>query len=138
MQIREATANDYDALLRLLLQLYPGERGAFHPERVQQEHRSFVATIEGEVVGFLLGSFIEYGLSSEGGGMIEQLVVDEAHRGQGIGEQLVEDGSAGFNLKASALALSQPQSNWARRASYEQCGFRLCVGPWLVWSVLRQ
>jgi len=137
MEIREATAADYDELSRLLTQLHSEEPGAFHPDQVRQGHRAFVAVADGEIVGFLLGAFIDYGLRSEGGGTIEQLVVDARHRGRGVGEGLVGEWKQWLQGEGLHVGFVSTTEELGAKGFYERCGFRPCEGPWLVWSAVR-
>jgi len=137
MEIREATAADHDEVSRLLAQLHPEEPGGYHPDRVRQGHHSFVALADGEIVGFLLGAFIDYGIRSEGGGTIEQLVVDAGHRGRGIGERLVEEWKGWLQGEGLRFGFVSNTNELGAQGFYERCGFRPCVGPWLFWSAVR-
>lgn len=92
--LRTATKDDLDQLMPLFVDLYKGDIGpGFRDvldEYVRQDaHRVIVAVCEGRVVGVIVGSYrmdIDYECRA---GFVDAVVVHEAHRGQGIGRQLV-------------------------------------------------
>lgn len=84
------------------------------------------------VVGFLLGTFVDYGLDHESSGTLEQLVVDGGTRGDGVGRALVENWKAWLQSEAITLAFLSVEP--AAVPFYEKCGFSLCTGPYMVWS----
>ncbi len=97
--IRDANAGDVDALLRLLRQLDPPDeapdaptaRAAIDAVTRQPGMRLVVAEVGGAVVGALMMAILP-NLSHHGMPwcQMENLVVDEAHRGRGIGRALME------------------------------------------------
>jgi ribosomal protein S18 acetylase RimI-like enzyme len=120
VQIRPARAHELEAA-RQLLAANGWERRAADPERFRQlVARSQVALVavddDTRVVGFLRA--LTDGLSN---GYIAMVVVDEAHRGQGIGSALVR-----------ACIGDDPAITWVLRAGrpgvaafYEKLGFRV-------------
>lgn len=136
MEIRPAGVADYEGLSSLLLQLHPDQPGAFRLEEVRQGHRSFVAVEGGRVVGFLFGTFVDYGLHHESAGTIEQLVVDQNCRGRGIGKALVEQWKSWLRDEGLALGFVSTTDELAAVGFYERAGFKRCTGPWLVWAEL--
>lgn len=127
------TSSDVDDVARLINQLHPDRPGVIRPERVRQGWTAFVArNDEGRAVGFLLGSFIDYGLVHESSGTLEQLVIDESVRGQLIGTELVEHWKSW--LIAEGVTLGFASASPDAVGFYEKCGFRRCTGPWLVWA----
>lgn len=119
VQIRPAQPPELEAARRLLAANDWGRRAA-DPERFRQlVAHSQVALVaaddDGRVVGFLRA--LTDGLSN---GYIAMVVVDEAHRGQGIGTALVR-----------ACIGDDPDITWVLRAGragvaafYETLGFR--------------
>jgi GNAT superfamily N-acetyltransferase len=135
IRLRIGTDSDGGYLDSLLAQLHAGyEDGSFRPSRFRSGTRTFVAEAEdGSVIGLLLGAFVDLGITDETSGYLEELVIDTNHRGAGIGDALVEAWkswlrSEGVRLGFVSTTPDGPQS------FYERCGFRRCVGPWLVWS----
>jgi ribosomal protein S18 acetylase RimI-like enzyme len=121
VQIRPARAHELEAARQLLAANGWGRRAA-DPERFRQlVARSQVALVavgddDARVVGFLRA--LTDGLSN---GYIAMVVVDEAHRGQGIGTALVR-----------ACIGDDPAITWVLRAGrpgvaafYEKLGFRV-------------
>ncbi len=85
------TVADTDAVNTLLTQLYGEVSGHFDPAKIRQAWRAWVSRDgSGAVVGFLLGSFIDFGIQHESAGTLELLVIDESVRGQGVGTKLVD------------------------------------------------
>src|SRR5579884_3200225 len=87
--IRCATASDGDAVRDLARQLgYPHGGGALAEICARDDHAVFVAVEEERVVGFV-HVCVMLSLESDAYAEIRALVVDEALRGGGVGEQLV-------------------------------------------------
>jgi GNAT superfamily N-acetyltransferase len=128
---RPAEPRDAEAVTRLLCALHPDTASTF-AGTVRQGWRSFVAERNGEVVGFLLATFTDYGLPDESGGMIEQLIVDDSHRDRGVGRELVEACWAWLASEGVTLAFVATIEGSPAAAFYERCGFERCRGPWLV------
>ncbi|WP_326763818.1 GNAT family N-acetyltransferase [Streptomyces sp. NBC_01591] len=125
--VREATDEMVEAITRLLPQL---SRSASAPDRdsVAQLLRSdantlLVARIEGRAVGML--TLIMFPLSSGRRGRIEDVVVDEAARGHGVGAALTEEA-----LRLAEVAgvrtvdLTSRPSRQAANRLYERLGFQ--------------
>jgi len=127
MHIRPATADDEPGLARLLGQLHPGEAVSFQPGRIRQAARSLVAVEQGKAAGFALATLVDYGLSSYG--MIEELVVDEACRGRGIGTALLDECRAW--LAREGVEVVFVSAVHEAEAFYARHGFVRCTGPWL-------
>ena len=130
---RQAEPRDAAAVKRLVSLLNPGHEDRFTGE-VRQGWRSFVAERDGEVVGFLLATFTDYGLPYEGGGMIEQLIVDDSQRDSGVGRELVEACWEWLGTEGVELAFVSTTDKLGAAAFYERCGFQRCRGPWFVRS----
>ncbi|MDT8447965.1 MAG: GNAT family N-acetyltransferase [bacterium] len=98
-QLREATTADIPAMLGLLEQLFEIEQDFEFVESVQQlgleellasKALVLVAELAGEVVA--MAQMQELVSTASGGkvGLIEDVIVDQAHRDQGLGEDLIE------------------------------------------------
>jgi GNAT superfamily N-acetyltransferase len=100
VDIRQAIPGDVPVLAGLLHQLFSIEQD-FHPDPEKQRRglalllassqaRVFVAEHEGQVVGMLTLQILVS--TAQGGpvGLVEDVVVDAAHRGQGIGGAMLE------------------------------------------------
>ena len=98
MHIRTAEAEDFDAVLSLLHQLWPGKelnqdslQGIFNQGIENNDSVYLCAVTNGNVIGFcamnIRDSFWQAGLLA----YIEIVVVDNSVRGQGIGTRLMEE-----------------------------------------------
>ena len=100
IDIRQATRTDIPALVGLQHQLFSIEQ-AFHPDPEKQYRglellltsdlaQVYVAEQSGRVVGMLTVQILIS--TAQGGpvGLVEDVVVDAAHRGQGIGEAMLK------------------------------------------------
>jgi GNAT superfamily N-acetyltransferase len=130
--VRDMTDADTSDVLRLIDQLHPDRPGTFVPSQVRQGWRALVAEDEdGVPIGFLLGTFIDYGLDHESCGTLEQLVVDASARGRAIGRTLVEEWKQW--LRSEGLGLGFLSADESAISFYESCGFGRCTGPWMAW-----
>ncbi len=95
--IRESVLNDFDSIAGLLGQLWPGKQLCLSDLKVVFERGLssdidyyLCSELDREVVGFLSlnisNSFWQEGYTP----FVNALVVDEAHRGSGIGKSLLE------------------------------------------------
>lgn len=130
LDIRPALPGDTAALERLLRQLHPDQPVTFRCDQIRQGARSFVATEADVVVGFALATFVDYGLSSYG--MIEELVVDTARRGRGVGTALLTACREWLTEQRIEVVFVSALDE-AAEAFYRRCGFVLCHGAWLYW-----
>ena len=137
--IRDATPADVPALLRLLRQLdppaeapdEPAARAALHAIARHPGMRLVVAEAAGEVVGsVVLAVLPNLTHHAQPWAQLENLIVDEAHRGRGVGRALMqwcEDAA-----RAQGCYKLQFQSRNHRRPShrfYRRLGYRaLTVG----------
>jgi GNAT superfamily N-acetyltransferase len=119
--IRDARPQDADAIARLLTQLgYPTE-----PEAVEGrlDRLQVVAELDGHVVGLVhlqVSPAIERDLPAA---KLGALVVDEAHRGRGIGRLLVEAMEAEARLRGCELVfLTTSERRDDAHAFYERLG----------------
>lgn len=96
-QIRKCTNADFAQVAPLLLQLWPNKaqnlsklRGAFDRAMASTSQRYFCAVDNGDIVGFCSVS-MKNSLWEEGSlANVDELVVDAAARGQGIGTALLD------------------------------------------------
>jgi predicted N-acetyltransferase YhbS len=127
MEIRPATGADRDGLAALVRQLHGGTEGRGLLPDVRQDSRTFVSEHDGKLVGTVVVTFVDDGF--EAYGMIEQLIVEAAHRAEGIGAALVEQARTWcFGLGADVVFV--PSYPDAERF-YRTVGFHACMGPWL-------
>lgn len=129
--IRQADATDQAAIRHLLRQLHTDRADAATLPVVRQDSRTFVAADADGVVGLIVATFVDYGV--EAYGMIEELVVDEAHRGSGIGSALLEE-SRRWLVGQNAQVTFVSALDDAAVAFYAASGFARCTGPWLFSS----
>jgi len=146
MKLRKATAADVGALGRLgrlLVQThYDFDNRRFLPatSRTEQGYASFlltqlddkdavviVAEENGEVVGYSYGTNAGHDWMSLRGpaGELHDIVVDPAHRGKGIGEQLLNAMVKALEAKgAPRVVLSTAYPNETAQRLFERAGFR--------------
>ncbi|MCH7810111.1 MAG: GNAT family N-acetyltransferase [Chloroflexi bacterium] len=102
MSVRRATETDLPRLIELMAQLHPDEPETEDPSRVEdyarvlarmtaQGQRVLVAEDDGRIAGALVLVIVE-NITRKGTpyAIIENMVVDEASRGQRYGEALIE------------------------------------------------
>jgi predicted N-acetyltransferase YhbS len=125
MDIRPVSDGDSDALQVLARVSHGAEAAPVTP--VRQESRTFVADQGSEVVGFVIATLTDYGLSRTG--MIEELAIRQEYQGSGLGAALVAQcerwlAEEGMEVVfVSALAEAD--------GFYRRIGFKPCTGPWL-------
>jgi GNAT superfamily N-acetyltransferase len=134
LTIRDARADDAERIATLLGQLgYPTEPTAL-PSRLERlvivGDRVVVAELGGQVVGFAqlhVSPSIEY---EQPAAKLSALIVDESHRGEGIGRALVESMEAEARSRRCALlflttaARRQEAHEFYRRVGLEETGKR--------------
>lgn len=130
-QVRKATNSDFEQVTSLLLQLWPKKtqnlsklRGAYERALIATTQRYFVAVEGGLIVGFASLS-IKNSLWEEGPmANIDELVVDNAHRGEGIGSVLLEFVvETASKLGCSRIELDSAFHRTEAHAFYEKKGF---------------
>jgi GNAT superfamily N-acetyltransferase len=98
IQTRICNSEDFDQIVVLLRQLWPGKpqdlvslRQVYDRSMASDRQVYLCAVVDTQVLGF--GSLtIKNNLWCEGFlGFVDELVVDEAHRGKGIGTKLLDD-----------------------------------------------
>jgi len=135
MKIRKAEPKDKKAISELYYQLYPEHKGPkeiIPIEVLEAKSLLFLAEEKKKPIGFVWGTFINYGISKYG--YIDELFVEKEFRRQGIGTSLVKtilELEELKKLKAWAIFISTSEGNMQVRTFYNKFGFRLCKGPWL-------
>lgn len=133
MKIREAQVKDREAISDLYYQLYPRHKG---PKKLlpiknfQARSLLFVAEEDKRVLGFIWGTFINYGTSRYG--YIEELFVRKELRRKGIASALLQALLSEFRkLKVWALFVSVGRKDEVALRLYRKFGLRICKGFWL-------
>lgn len=140
--IRPAGADDIPAMVRLLAQLFAIEADFIIAPEVQArglamlleraDVAALVATEGGAVVGM---TTVQLTISTARGGYsagVEDVVVDEAHRGRGVGRLLL-DAAEGWARARGALrlALLADETNAPALDFYDRLGFTRTRLVWL-------
>lgn len=132
MEIRKAQSKDKKAISDLYFRLYPKHKGnrQFIPiKNFQAKNLLFVAEENGEAVGFIWGTFINYGISRYG--YIDELFIKPRFRRKKIGTSLVKKVFTEFKkLKTWALFVSTDKGDKTAQFFYRKLGFKTCRGPW--------
>lgn len=131
--IREATEADFDAVMRLMRQLQPGEpllsdgrdRAAYASILARPDLRILVLDLDGEVVATTYLCLIpNLTRSARPFAVIENVVVEESRRGTGLGKHLM---AATLRQAWDAGCYKALLSTGSRRVSthafYRACGF---------------
>jgi glucosamine-phosphate N-acetyltransferase len=97
MKIRKCLPQDFESIYSLLSQLWPGKE--FHKEALEKVFEKgllsdkevyYCVEIENKAAGFC-SLYLKNSLWQEGNlGYIGELVIDKAHRGKGIGTELLK------------------------------------------------
>ncbi len=133
MKIRKAELKDKKAISELYYQLYPEHKG---PKRIIPieilDARSllFLAENNKQPIGFIWGTFINYGISKYG--YIDELFVKKEFRRKRIATALVKTILKELKkLKTWSIFVSTSEENEWVRTFYNKWGFKPCRGPWL-------
>ena len=135
MRIRDAAEGDAEALVRLLAQLgYPADSEAISRRLTILERsaadRLFVAEVDGEVVGLAglhVSPSVEY---DESAGKVSAIVVDQRHRGRGVGQALIDAVEAEARARGCVLLFlttahrREDAHEFYRRIGFEETGLR--------------
>ncbi len=133
LEIREARASDLDAVVALMAQLgggaplAPGQaRAIFDRYADYPDYRLYVALRDGRVAGcfsmLVMDNLAHGGAKSA---IVEDVVVDAALRGQGIGTRMMDFARGrGREQGCYKLALSSGMPREAAHRFYESLGFR--------------
>ena len=132
--LRPAEPDDRHHIRRLLRQLHAERAGSATLPEVRQGSRTFLATDAGTVIGLIAATFVDNGI--EAYGMIDDLVVDQDHRGRRIGTALLEECRrwlVSHDVQVTFVsALDEDAAEF-----YVAAGFTRCSGPWL-WESSRR
>lgn len=132
MEIRLATKSDGKPMSRLLTQLgYPTSveqmEGRFEQIRSHRDYRTWIAVINGEVVG-MIGAIKSYFYEKNGQYVrIVAFVVDEKHRGQGVGQRLMqksEEWATRIGVTTIALNSGAKEERTNAHEFYKNAGFQ--------------
>jgi GNAT superfamily N-acetyltransferase len=125
IQLRTAMKDELPKLIPLFHDLYRGDIGANFLNIVQEyidsdSHLVAVATVDGAVIGVLVGSYrldIDYECRA---GFVDAVVVHQDYRNRGIGKRLVEH----FAEWAKNRGCTVLQVLNGRRQFFESIGFK--------------
>jgi ribosomal protein S18 acetylase RimI-like enzyme len=137
-KIEPASADDHPAIHRLARILYGDDVRPYTP--VRQASRTFVARRDGEVAGFLICTFSDYGITRSG--QIDELAVSEAAQGEGIGRDLLDTctdwlRSEGIEVVFVSAGLEAEEDRQLSERFYSRMGFKRCIGPWLALDLTK-
>ena len=137
-EIEPAFAADYPAIHRLSRILYGEDVRPYAP--VRQASRTFVARSDGEVVGFLICTFSDYGITRSG--QLDELAVSETAQGAGIGRDLLGVcidwlQSEGIEVVFVSAGLEAEAERQLSERFYLRMGFKRCIGPWLALDLTK-
>ena len=122
--IEPASAADVPSIDRLARLLYGDDVRAYTP--VRQASRTLVARRDGEVAGFVVCTFSDYGITRSG--QIDELAVAENAQGEGIGRELLDACEAW--LTAEGIEVVFVSVGEGADGFYKALGFTPCIGPW--------
>jgi ribosomal protein S18 acetylase RimI-like enzyme len=136
MRIRQATIDDSAIIAQLMTQLIEAndyENWLVSPERVEESlremadrdaYRVLLAEDGGQVVGLLSLSFRHTLFHPAPSALIDELVVEQSHRGQGIGRQLMAEAIERCRaVGCCEIEVSTERSNEAAQEFYRRHGF---------------
>lgn len=135
IHLREATVDDLPAVLALYAQPGLDDGDVLSPEQAREvfaqfarypSYRLFVACDSGRVIGSY-ALLVMHNLAHRGtpSAIAEDVVVDQACRGQGVGRRMMEHARAmAREAGAYKLALSSNQKRTRAHAFYESLGFQ--------------
>jgi len=122
--VREPTAEVVDALARLLPQLSsaPPPDASQLAAIIAEGSTVFIARVDGQIVGSL--TLVMYRIATGLKAWIEDVVVDEAARGHGVGEALnLAALDEARRRGAKAVSLTSRPSREAANRLYQRMGF---------------
>jgi N-acetylglutamate synthase-like GNAT family acetyltransferase len=131
MNIRPAKIQDSKKISSLMDQLGYGASGQLIEKKLTEFAKTpidtvFVAEVEGLVVGVISCHITSLFHQAGSSGRITSMVIEQKHRGQGVGKCLVSEAEAFF--QSSGCVKSEVTSGDHRpeaHAFYESCGYKL-------------
>lgn len=131
--VREATVEDFDAVAGLYRQLQPGDpavtdgsdRQVFAKICTSSDLRLFVLDSEGTITATAYLNVIpNLTRAASPYAVIENVVVDEAHRGQGLGKRIMEHAlTCAWEDGCYKVMLMTGSKRESTHAFYRACGF---------------
>ena len=103
-----------------------------HPQRALPPRVGFVATVGGEVVGYIAGHLTE---RFDCSGEVQYLFVSSPYRRMGVATRLLELLAGWFTAKqASRVCVDVNDDSPAARPFYESTGASVLRPHWMVWD----
>ncbi|MGC4942353.1 GNAT family N-acetyltransferase [Kribbella sp. DT2] len=128
---REAREDDFDAIARLYQQLHPEEplltdRSGFDTIIASESFRLYVLERDGAVVATTYLNLVpNLTRGSRPYAVIENVVVDEQHRGTGLGQEIMAGTlQAAWDAGCYKAMLMTGSKRESTHAFYRACGFR--------------
>jgi GNAT superfamily N-acetyltransferase len=133
--IRKAKKTDYEDVKGLVKQLYSDlevtdgmekelKRKKYNAFLDDSEILIYVAEENGKVIGYLTINFNRALLDIGTTVIIDELAVDQDHRGKGVGTKLVAEAvSVSKKLGCSEIGVGTENENMGARKFYKKCGF---------------
>ena len=120
--LTDEDARSIESLLPQLSLTATFDRGLLEESIAHQAIDLFVARLDGEIVG--MATLVSFPLPTGVRGHVDDVVVDGAHRGEGIGRRLLEDViRVAQDRRMRTLDLSSRPSRQAAIGLYESLGF---------------
>jgi len=141
MRIRKATKKDKKSISELYYELHPveekenKEKGLLVPiEKSKSQSILLVAEIDRQIVGFIWGHFIIYGLFKYG--TIDELFVKKEFREKGIGTSLLKKVMKKFKrLDVKTVLVGTEKENKEAIELYKELGFEIRKeSQWFYWN----
>lgn len=135
MKIRQATIEDSAVIAQLITQLIEasGYEDLVSPEQIEKSLRKMadsdvyqvlLAEDQGQIVGLLSLNFRHTLFHPALSAFIDELVVEQGHRRQGVGQQLIAEAIERCRAAGCCeIEVSTEQSNKAAQKFYRQHGF---------------
>ena len=124
VKIRPMTSDDIDSIMSLQWAQIP-QKGLVSSQRGGWLDASFIAELEGRLVGFVLAQLIYVGRPMTGVGQLHLLVVQPEHQHRGIGTMLLAQLQSLCKDRAIAVMRAVvPQDGAQLRKYFEDVGFR--------------
>jgi GNAT superfamily N-acetyltransferase len=133
--IRRANKTDYNEVKKLVKQLYEDlevtdgmekelDQDKFNTFLKDPEILIYIADLDGKAIGYLTMNFNRALLDIGTTAIIDELVVDQDHRGGGVGTKLVAHAvTVAKELGCSEIGVGTESENKSARKFYKKCGF---------------